>query len=181
MRSDTIRKLEEADYFLDQMKINRDRYFPFIYNLSAFLSAARSVTLFMQKEYTKIPNFSKWYNLKREEMKQDEDFNFFNEMRVTTVHHKSVIPDQTLESVQPEIIYVSEGLLIQPIDEDGNVLTEEKINSKKDKKLRTSEKDRTFNILWTFKERPQKTVLELCQEHITKLDELVSECEERFK
>jgi hypothetical protein len=49
--SDTRFKLQEAEYFLEQMKRNVDNFAHFAFNLSAFVSAARSITLVMQYQY----------------------------------------------------------------------------------------------------------------------------------
>jgi len=165
------------------MEINRDLTEPFIYNLSAFLSAGRSITFFMQKEYreTKFKKkFNEWYENKQKEMKKDADFEFFNDMRVATIHEASVIPDQTLELKQPEKIFISDSLLIQQVDKDGNIIAERKINSKKEKKSQPSKKETTFKRSWRFKERPDRAVLELCQEYISKLEKIVVECEDKF-
>jgi hypothetical protein len=43
-------KLEEAEYFLEGMNRNVKNVKIFTFNLSAFITAARSVTLFMQAE-----------------------------------------------------------------------------------------------------------------------------------
>ena len=55
--SDTMYKLNEAKYFLGQMHLNTDNHEVFQYLLSACISAIRSVTWFMQKEYAHTPNF----------------------------------------------------------------------------------------------------------------------------
>lgn len=63
--TDTRRKLEEAVYFFEELKrnIEDDRIFSF--NLSAFVAAARSVTLLMQKEFKHTPKFEDWYTNKQ--------------------------------------------------------------------------------------------------------------------
>jgi hypothetical protein len=55
------RKLEEAEYFLEGMKKNVENDKIFSFNLSAFITAARSVTLFMQKESQNVMRFKDWY------------------------------------------------------------------------------------------------------------------------
>ncbi|MCD6209368.1 MAG: hypothetical protein J7J01_00480 [Methanophagales archaeon] len=54
MTTDTREKLLEARYFLEQMKERQSDQDAFKYNLSAFLAAARSVTLIMQKEFARL-------------------------------------------------------------------------------------------------------------------------------
>jgi hypothetical protein len=64
------------------------------FNLSAFISAARSVIFFMQKEFKHIPGFVSWYKGKEESMRSDPDFKFFLEMRNTTIHVSRVTPNK---------------------------------------------------------------------------------------
>lgn len=89
MRSDTTEKLGEAIYFHVQMKAafeeNRPEY---IYLANAFISAARSVTFVMNKEYAHVKGFKAWW-------KNNEDINSplfekFNTLRVITEHEKMV-------------------------------------------------------------------------------------------
>jgi hypothetical protein len=82
--SNTRFKLQEAEYFLKQMKDNADDKTHFIFNLIAFVVAGRSVTFVMQKQYKNgedepfwrwyVPNV--WNALKREEVP-----NFFHDLR----------------------------------------------------------------------------------------------------
>jgi hypothetical protein len=50
-------KLLEAEYFLGQIEEKRANREPFKYSLSAFLAAARSVTLFAQREFKRVRSF----------------------------------------------------------------------------------------------------------------------------
>jgi hypothetical protein len=54
-------KLGEAQYFLGQMRDTVSDHEAFAYNLSAFLSAARSVTLLLQGEFAHTPGFKEWW------------------------------------------------------------------------------------------------------------------------
>jgi hypothetical protein len=89
--SDTRFKLQEADYFLNQMKSNIDNKTFFIFNLIAFVSAGRSVTFVMQKQYKngEYGPFSKWYvSNVQEELGRDENAVFFNSLRVKYLHQE---------------------------------------------------------------------------------------------
>lgn len=72
-------RLLEAEYFLKRMA--RERGEPFGYNLNAFLSAARSVTFLLQKEYSKIGGFAEWWTLERANLAADPAARFFLELR----------------------------------------------------------------------------------------------------
>ena len=57
----TRQKLDEAHHFFEKMKESVEENNVYGYNLSVFLTAARSVTLFMQKEYSDKIGFDNWY------------------------------------------------------------------------------------------------------------------------
>jgi hypothetical protein len=63
LRNGSLNKLEESGYLLTQVKQTANDWILFRSNLSAFLSAARSITLVMQKEYHQTADFASWYKL----------------------------------------------------------------------------------------------------------------------
>jgi hypothetical protein len=72
------------------MKQTANDWMLFKFHLSAFLSAARSITLVMQKEYAHEAGFESWYGRQQEEMRKDGLLTFFNNLRVTSIHIKQV-------------------------------------------------------------------------------------------
>jgi hypothetical protein len=54
-------KFHEAAYLYNGMFANRTNSVVFPYYLSAFVSALRSVTYYMQKQYAREPRFCEWY------------------------------------------------------------------------------------------------------------------------
>jgi len=74
-------KLAEAKYFLKQMEELKESHQEFKYNLSAFLSAARSVTFVLQKHCKHVEAFEEWYAPVREVMRRDRVLAFFKELR----------------------------------------------------------------------------------------------------
>ncbi len=81
-------KYQEASYFYTQMSKVSDEPDAFKYNLSAFLSAFRSVTLYLQAEFSSDPRFGSWYKEKRNEMPGDPILRLLNEQRRITVHER---------------------------------------------------------------------------------------------
>ena len=82
----TRHKLREADFFLQQCKLTLDQPEILGYYLSAFISAARSVTFVLQVEIGKNHEFKAWYSEKQEYMKKNRIFSFFNSLRTETIH-----------------------------------------------------------------------------------------------
>lgn len=83
-------KFNEAVYFYGRMRqtVANLREFPF--HLSAFLAAARSTTLFLQKQYSGESRFDDWYKRKQAEMAADPDLLTLNRLRVETIHIQPV-------------------------------------------------------------------------------------------
>jgi hypothetical protein len=71
------------------MKQTANDWMLFKFHLSAFLSAARSITLVMQKEYAHAAGFESWYERQQEEMRKDGLLTFFNNLRVTSIYIKT--------------------------------------------------------------------------------------------
>ena len=67
----------------------------FGFNLSAFVTSARSVTFLMRKEFQHVVGFEDWYTNKQKLMQSDNDFKFFNELRVATVHTQALHPKKS--------------------------------------------------------------------------------------
>jgi len=89
---DTQQKYNEAEYFLGMMKENIEDRQKFKYDLSAFVSAARSVTLVLQTEVkSKNRDFDEWYSKKQMLMGKDELLKFFNEQRIIVIHTRGSI------------------------------------------------------------------------------------------
>lgn len=176
--SNTKEKLEETKYFWEQMQVCVEDCKKFAFNMSAFLSAARSVTFIMQSEFKSSPEFSDWYKDKQKEMNNDGDFRFFNNLRVATIHKKPVVPHKKTEIGISETIAISESITIRVIDKKGNVISEQTSEPKKNKSPKETEI--TVKHSWYFEERPNEELLGLCYKYIQNIEKLVEECEKQF-
>jgi len=87
----TRHKISEADFFLQQAKSAIDVHLIFSYYLSAFLSAARSITFALNYEVGKDHEFKIWYSKKQDLTKNDAIFSFFNSLRAETIHQEGKI------------------------------------------------------------------------------------------
>ena len=81
-------KFEEAAYFYNGMFAHRTNVVVFPYYLSGFLSALRSVTMYLQKQYTHDERFAAWYPAKQSEMNADPVLKNLNVKRVAVVHRE---------------------------------------------------------------------------------------------
>jgi len=173
-------KLEEAEYFLNQMHSNKDTDKIFIFVLNAFLSAARSVTFIMQSEFSDRKNFRSWYITKQDSMFHDKNFCFFNKLRRMTVHHESIIPNKNV------VVYILEPLRITSdtppyasVSTTNNAVCIA-LPESQGKLQPLPEVQASSSYSWCFKERPNEDVLTLCNDYILNLKELVNDCENNF-
>lgn len=79
-------KLREAEFFLDQLRRTSRLSFEAKFFFSAFVSAARSVTLAIQASLRGVPGFEQWYEGARTRLKTDPLAPFFVEIRNEVVH-----------------------------------------------------------------------------------------------
>ena len=85
-------KLSEAHFFLHEMMRLYHEPHPFRYSLSAFLQAARSSTLMLQKELSAKDGFKEWWAQQTKAMKADPDWKLINDLRVEVVHTSVLVP-----------------------------------------------------------------------------------------
>ncbi len=79
--SPTILKFMETCYFRDLLVNNLNNELLTSFHLSAFLSAARSVTFVLQKESTHKEGFKEWYQSKQDVLKEDEIMTLLVQLR----------------------------------------------------------------------------------------------------
>jgi len=162
----TRNKLEEAIFFLEEMKENIENEKQFCWFLSAFLQAARSITFFMQRQFGKVSGFPEWYCKRQTEMIADEDMTYLNKARVETVHKKpttmGVIGATRLANI------------VDLVKAGEDPPTPKKVKPIEDKKP-------TSNIVgYTFADYNDKDVVPFCESQMIKLENMVIKCEEDF-
>lgn len=173
----TREKLLEAKYFFECMKENQSDRDAFKYNLSAFLAAARSVTLIMEKEFDKVPGFKEWYGEEQAEMRSDKAMRLLNAKRVMTIHQQPVRPHAHVNIGISEHILLSDSVSVVVTHADGTI---DRSESEPPAPSVPTETEGTMKWRWYFDELPEKDIVSVCEEHIAKLETLVTECESRF-
>ncbi len=79
-------KLGEAEFFLHKIKTSKSFSIDGKYYFSAFMSAARSVTLAMQACLKNIADFEEWYAQVSKNLREDRLARYFLETRNSSVH-----------------------------------------------------------------------------------------------
>lgn len=174
---DTRMKFNEAVYFLDEMKRFSDDYTLCSFNASAFLSAARSVTLVMQVEYSHDEKFKKWYAKKQEEMTKDADFKYFNDQRVKTIHKEPVKP---LLAISMGPITLSGNSVVDipigTVGENGIILSQDWITVDG---VPHPEIDRPpMSQYFVFEDKEDESAIDICSRYLEKLRGMLNEWEQ---
>jgi len=160
------RKLGEAKYFLMMMKKNYSDDRLFGYNLSAFLSAARSITFYLQTQYKKQDGFSNWYERKQQIMSSDLELEFFNKARVEAVHKRP----------SPYMLRRTQKISFDPSIEQIREREKKGLPHIPQKMIIGEPK----TIKRFFPDLDEVDVIEFCETQLIKIEKIVKECENLF-
>ncbi len=127
----------------------------FHYNLSAFLSAARSITYYMQKQYKRKEGFPEWYCCKQLKMSADPDLKYLIKARDETIHEKPIGSLTLTEGHETFNIHIDSFRFDIPV-------YYEKLTNR------------------LLSEYNDKEIIIFCEEQLNKLTKIVEECEQRF-
>lgn len=114
-------KIAEARFFLNRMTTEADQPAAFRYQLSAFLSAARSALQYALEEVKADPLGKAWYDA---QMGTSVVLKFFKDKRDVNIHRWPVVPATAVHVELIDSIHLSDSLSITIRDQDGNVVRE---------------------------------------------------------
>ena len=180
---DTQQKYNEAEYFLGMMKQNDENRQRFKYNLSAFLSATRSVTFVLQKEYSKNPKFKEWYSKKQKWMEGDALFKFFVGKRNYVLKERLIDPQAEISITVDFAAAASISVEAEVRDAEGNLkdyeYSEPPAKPKPASKPNSREETK---YKWFFKDwqETDEDVITLCERYLKELKIIVEEAESKF-
>lgn len=177
----TENKLYEAKYFFNQMKYNLNNPQILGFNISAFITAARTVTWFMQKEYASNPKFSSWYETKQQEMKDDSVCKFFHDLRTANIHTHSPKTHREVSVSISESVPVSDSISVK-VTRAGNVIQE---SSSKETEIKNSNSinhntgnlnsNNNVTIKMVFEDKLGDDGISLCESYLSKIEKIVDE------
>jgi len=169
MENPTRHKIQEAEYFLFMM--NQVHVFEddntFSYNLSAFLSAARSTTEYIEEQYKDQDGFAEWYCPHKIKMRADPELKYLKKVRNEDVHTEYVQTGATREvSVSMDVSLVTEGTSVA--------------ERAKEAEPKPPTQSRPKTVRRFFPKFGQVDVIAFCENQLAKLAKIVEECENRF-
>jgi len=114
-------KLNEAKYFYSRMLSEAGNRTNFGYNLSAFLSAARSVLQYALKEAQEKVGGKQWYD---SQMSASQVLTFFKCKRNINIHTEPVQVNERTSIQFTEEVHISDTVHIRILDQNGNIIEE---------------------------------------------------------
>ena len=165
-------------YKVDTTDENRDAL---LFSFDSFLSAARSITFYMQKQYNSKSGFDNWYSRKQTDMKSDDELKFLNKLRVDFIHIRPpriATVRQTTSKMTGYAVYADDHPLkgTEPPAADKQPITSF------DTQVKTLEVIFDTNG-YAANEGLKKNneVLPFCDRQLHKFEALIDECERQFK
>ena len=165
------KKLEEAKYFLTKMEEAQDDHSSFVYNLSAFLSASRSVLQYALNESGKTVNGNRWY---QSFVISSSILKFFKNKRDVNIHEKPVSPPSNVQINISDSAHISESISVVIRDKDGNILNQ--FTSSPQSTSHDNKPNVTKRVSYQFSEwNGNNDVLSLCRDYLKQLETLIDE------
>jgi len=113
-------KIKEAEYFFAQMKDEQENREYFVFNLSAFLSAARSVLQYARKEAKAKEGGQQWHD---NWISASPILMFFKCKRNINIHDEPVKPSAHFQTTITEKVSISESITIVHKGKDGKIIS----------------------------------------------------------
>lgn len=170
VKMNEMNKIEEAEHFLKQMEIVQEAQDvkEFRHNLSAFLTATRSVLQYAMKQAKSVKDGQRWYE---NSMTNSPVFSFFKEKRDTNIHEKPVTPKRNTHVIIDTFIQASPHIAIM-----NKSLKVTKKHDLSEKKTVSKTSNISVNIRYIFPDwSGTDDVLLLCQKYINELRILIAD------
>jgi len=166
------KKLREAKYFYSKMIEEQGHKENFTYNLSAFLSSARSVLQYALGEAKTKPGGRQWYdNL----ISASPVLKFFKDKRDINIHTEPIQPIAHYEVELRETMHLSDSVSITVTDKYGNI-KQQYSSGEPEPMPKESETPAVMKIKYKFDEWVgSEDVLTLSQIYLQELEHLIKE------
>ena len=170
-------KFNEAAYFYNAMLKHRLNVIIFPYYLSAFLSALRSVTYYLQKQGAHNEQFETWYSQKRAEMQADPVLKMLQKNRDAVVHREpfDLFFNRSFKMPEKYGDYIETKFFEQIEDQTPEGVITTRIRVGKD----APEEQVEPWITWDFTEDDHEDVINHCYVGLERLDAILKELETR--
>jgi len=167
-------KLDEAKYFYQKMIKEFDDRQGFTYNLSAFLSSARSVLQYANEEAKTKQGGQRWYD---QRVGQSNVLSFFKDKRDINIHDKPIHPTK-LTSFAPTVtigIKLKASVVVR--DAQGNIKSQSSTETPQTAaKPPVTQAPAEVKVLYLFSDwTGSEDVVALCQKYIDELEKFIAD------
>lgn len=169
-----LRKLDEHYYSdLEHLLAQEPSEPVFAFYLSAFLSAARSVTWVMRSECGKVPGWEEWYASQELAESERALLRLFNDLRVRSEKIEPIIPSRHL---------AVEGMSNAPAQRDPRLpqLQVTITPATDDPAEKPIVSGKILEYSWTIDELDDGNLVDACRKYYDRLSRLVINCEAHF-
>lgn len=167
-----LKKVIEAKYFYSimiQEQMNREK---FAYNLSAFLSSARSVLHYALKEAKTKQKGQQWYD---KIISANPVLKFFKDKRDIDIHTEPIRPNARFTATLTESIHISDSVSITVKDRNGNIKQQYSPDGP-ETKLSKPVTAVVTKVSYRFNDWVgSEDVLALCQKYIQQLENVIKD------
>jgi hypothetical protein len=165
-------KLAEATYFYSQMSADFNDRERFTYNLSAFLSSARSVLQYALEEAKTKSSGQQWYD---NHMAGSSVLSFFKDKRDINIHFEPVKPVQHISVTATATVYLSASVSVTHTDAGGNILYQSPPETRKPE-LKKSDTPAVVTSRYVFTDwTGSEDVMALSQMYLDELQRVVKD------
>lgn len=186
MSGQTERKLAEASYFLGQMEATYNVPKVFDFNLSAFVSAARSVLWIMRSEYSDSAEWEAWFRAKTPNPEEKQFIKAISDIRNRSLKSAPLETRAIAELLIPSE-YLTGELKKALQNKTGNRMRLELRSLSEAKDAFTVVDDNELQFVakvgrayLRIEDFPEDDILDISKRYYLLLEALVRECNERF-
>jgi len=170
-------KLNEAAFFLRKLQESVDDREAVGHYLSAFVTAARSVTDLQHAEFAKVPGFKVWDRQRWVNLNADAVVAFLFDRRNDTVHIERKDPSAHVQVEVHEVIHLTDAAIIQVVQEGEVVETRRYENPPEPKQEPNPPR---IEWRWYFSDLPDMDLVTACTHLLSLLRDYVDACERKF-
>lgn len=166
-------KIAEARYFLRQLHALIGEREPFNYNLSAFLSAARSALQFACKEVRESDKLGgqAWYDGK---VAAKPLVKFLKDKRDVSIHESPVTPSAEIEATVTSRLFLSDSVSVTVHRKEG--VTDMAVSKPDLPQPPPREVPSSLKFKYVFEDWPgTEDVIALCETYVNDIQEIVSD------
>ena len=166
------KKFKEMKHFYSKMIEEQEHRENFVYNLSAFLSSARSILQYALLEAETKPGGKWWYDNR---ISSSPIIKFFKDKRDINIHEEPINPLVYFKKIIKGMLRLSGSLSLIAYDKEGNII-QQYSSDKPDPTQKESQSQEVREIKYNFKNwGGSDDVLTLCQSYIQELENVIKD------